>query len=594
MGVVYRAHDPLIQRPVALKMLYPSAAANTEVRDRFRQEAKAIGLLVHPSIVTLYQFGEEAGALYIAMEFVSGASLAALAKSGLLQVDRILELLRQIAEGLDFAHQQGVVHRDIKPANILVTDEGRAKITDFGIARIAFDPMTQTGMTMGTLSYMAPEQIRSSRVDGKADQFSLAVVAYELLTGVQPFRSPSEADLMVQIASEPAPPAHSIHPRASPAQSEVLGRALAKDPQNRYPTCQAFVGALAGLQSGRPSGPPTTATLPSPAPLRTMRLAAPNDGNLIPGFTNPADLVHKNSGNPLGLAARAVSPISGLGAIAALAGLVWWGSGFVSTGTASPNQTYREAANLIAKKRYAEALPLLESAAGQGHAQSMFQLGLTYEQGLANGKPDALKAVAWYRKAADAGIGEAQNNLGRMYFQGIGVAKDLPLAETLFLQAGDKNVRPAYNNLCLIYRVEDKLAEALPWCRKAHQAGSADSTNALGFLYSKGIPGTLKKDDKQAADFYRSAAEHGNSDAMVNLGAAYSVGSGVPKLPAEAVHWWQRAAAAGDPRGMFLLGIAYESGIGIRKSIQDAAQWYKAASERGVDAAAGRLKKLGR
>jgi alcohol dehydrogenase (cytochrome c) len=242
MGVVFRGFDPAIGRNVAIKVIRNQAfATNEEIQEarlRFAREAAAAGRLSHPNIVTVYHFGEEPGYQYLAMELVEGEALKSAAPS------RCLAILRQVAGALDYAHAQGVIHRDIKPSNILVRADGQAKLTDFGVARISSQTITQSGVTMGTPSYMAPEQVMASRVDGKADQFSLAVVAFETLTGRKPFQAPTDHAVMFAIVSGERPSAHEINPALPPSVSAVLQRGLAKEAGNRFPSCKEFVGAL--------------------------------------------------------------------------------------------------------------------------------------------------------------------------------------------------------------------------------------------------------------------------------------------------------------------------------------------------------------
>jgi formylglycine-generating enzyme required for sulfatase activity/serine/threonine protein kinase/Flp pilus assembly protein TadD len=250
MGVVFHGFDPAIGRPVAIKIIqasqFTSALEDAEFKLRFAREAAAAGRLSHPNIVTVYQFGEESGVRYLVQELVKGRSLEQMLSNNLPQ-DRntTVSILSQVADALDYAHAEGVVHRDIKPANILVRPDGRVKITDFGIAHIASETVTGTGRTLGTPAYMSPEQITSARVSGKTDQFSLAVTAYQMLSGIKPFAADSSAALMYQIVSEEPQPLHATNPAVSPRTSEVIRRALAKRPDDRFARCTEFAERLA-------------------------------------------------------------------------------------------------------------------------------------------------------------------------------------------------------------------------------------------------------------------------------------------------------------------------------------------------------------
>src|ERR1017187_6007336 len=241
MGVVFHGFDPAIGRPVAIKIIqasqFASALEDAEFKLRFAREAAAAGRLSHPNIVTIYQFGEEGGIRYLVQELVNGRSLEQMLSNNQPQ-DRntAVSILSQVADALDYAHGEGVVHRDIKPANILVRQDGKVKITDFGIAHIASEPITRTGFTLGTPAYMAPEQIMSAKVSGKTDQFSLAVTAYQMLSGRRPFAADSGQALMYQIVSEEPQPLHAVNPAVSARTSEVISRALAKKPEDRFAT----------------------------------------------------------------------------------------------------------------------------------------------------------------------------------------------------------------------------------------------------------------------------------------------------------------------------------------------------------------------
>jgi formylglycine-generating enzyme required for sulfatase activity/tRNA A-37 threonylcarbamoyl transferase component Bud32 len=262
MGIVYRGFEPAIGRQVAVKIVrsqqFSTSDEDAQMKVRFAREAAAAGTLSHDNIVVIYRLEEENGVQYIGMEFVAGVSLEKMLAPGApMETQMALSILSQIAGALDYAHAKGVIHRDIKPANILVRPDGRIKITDFGIARIASQTITETGMTMGTPAYMAPEQIRGSKVDGKADQFSLAVMAYQMLSGRRPFDAEGHA-LMYQIVNGEPPALNCVNTFLPPACTSAVNRGLAKEPERRYPTCSAFVQALRESFVWRERPEPTT------------------------------------------------------------------------------------------------------------------------------------------------------------------------------------------------------------------------------------------------------------------------------------------------------------------------------------------------
>ena len=257
MGLVYLAEDPVIGREVAIKVIeVPPGQNGPGLQARFEREFRSAGTLSHPNIVTIHDVGTEGDRTFIAMEYVRGESLEAMAASkSLLSLETVADLLDQICSGLDYAHERGIVHRDIKPANIIVTPDGRPKITDFGVAKVLDSgtvAMTQEGAAIGTPSYMAPEQAKGSPVKGTADQFSVAVVAYRLLAGECPFMGESWSTIMYKIVHED-PIALNVLNRTIPAGvSAAVMKALGKDPTQRFPTCSAFAAAVrAALAGGR-------------------------------------------------------------------------------------------------------------------------------------------------------------------------------------------------------------------------------------------------------------------------------------------------------------------------------------------------------
>lgn len=250
MGVVYHAIDPNIGRPVAIKTIRLGDLDNVEEREKLRErlfrEARSAGILNHPNIVTIYDVEEEDGVAYIAMEFVNGPTLDQLmsAKEPL-DCDRMFLVLRQAAAGLDYAHSKDIVHRDVKPGNIMLAEGGIVKVTDFGIAKATTsDQFTMTGAIVGTPNYMSPEQVQGLAVSGHSDQFSLAVIAFEMLTGEKPFPGEHLTTVVYKIvAEEPAPPAR-LNASLGARVDAVLRRALAKKPEERFETCTEFVDAL--------------------------------------------------------------------------------------------------------------------------------------------------------------------------------------------------------------------------------------------------------------------------------------------------------------------------------------------------------------
>lgn len=258
MGIVYRAVDMRLGRPVAIKVLPPEATADPERHQRFVQEARSASALNHPNIVTIYEIGDDGGTTFIAMELVDGTPLDKLLGSGPLSVATALDYAVQAAGALAAAHASGIVHRDIKPANIVITRDGRAKVLDFGLAKLiergASDATltalaTRPGTIMGTLAYMSPEQAQGEPVGAWSDVFSLGAVLYEMLAGRRPFAGTSDAGLVTAILRDPPPPLRTARPDTPTAVDAIVTRALAKDPGARYPDAGAMRAELAAAHA---------------------------------------------------------------------------------------------------------------------------------------------------------------------------------------------------------------------------------------------------------------------------------------------------------------------------------------------------------
>src|SRR5581483_3862248 len=251
MGVVFQAVDPTIGRTVAIKTIRLADVTNAQerakLRERLFREARSAGALSHPNIVTIYDMQEEGDLTYIAMEFVDGPTLdAMLSGPEPVPKEEVLRILREAAAGLDYAHHKGIVHRDIKPANIMIDNSGQVKITDFGIAKVSSsEQFTMTGTIVGTPNYMSPEQVQGlPTVDGRSDQFSLAVIAFEMLTGEKPFSGEHLTTVVYKIvAGDPIPPRR-LNPTLGGEIEGVLQKALGKQPDARYLSCTEFVNAL--------------------------------------------------------------------------------------------------------------------------------------------------------------------------------------------------------------------------------------------------------------------------------------------------------------------------------------------------------------
>ncbi len=315
MGVVYKATDPVIGRPVAVKTIKLSeqgtGLTRSELIARFQTEARAAGLLSHHNIVVVYDAGEEDGLFYITMELVEGKSLQALLDAGhAFPLPRVLRIMEQACNALQFAHENNIVHRDIKPANIMLTGDDTVKVTDFGTAKILqFGTVQQTAHVMGTPSYMSPEQVKGRAVDGRTDVFSLGVMLYEMITGEKPFPGESITTVIYKIVNEEPVPPRTIDPTIHPGISAAVMRALAKEPDERYQNCHEFLEDLRNYRNITAEGPrATVASLsnrnPNPAPNATvamnpgLRGITAENPHMTPARRGADGLAEPYNGNP--------------------------------------------------------------------------------------------------------------------------------------------------------------------------------------------------------------------------------------------------------------------------------------------------------
>jgi serine/threonine-protein kinase len=486
MGIVYEATDPQIGRRLAIKIInfqsFTSAEESTALRDRLFREARSAGALSHPGIVVIYDVGEDNQMAYIAMELVDGPSLHQILASGQrLDPAQTLDILRQAAAALDHAHQCGIVHRDIKPANIMLHQKSQVKIADFGIAKITFEPKyTMTGTSMGTPDYMSPEQIEAQPTDGRSDQFSLAVVAYELLTGVTPFHGGSFAAILHRIVAGPRPSASTTNPALPPGVDEVLRRAMAQLPAERYGTCAEFVRALdVAMQPAPITQPAPIAAVPAVKPRRDRRLpyvlagvlallvvsagtayrlmdsrkipAVPQPREIPAGGTVPVSppasqvAVAQPANSP---APAEVPPPNATHPAAKTKPALPanpQGGRTPAAGASSASSTQPVPTPVVAQPppvglpppQPVDTVRQLFNAAEAGSPAAMDRLGLMYEHGSGGLPRDATEAFRWYSKAAATGQPAALYHLGSLYEAGIAIPRNLNEATRLYQKAAE-------------------------------------------------------------------------------------------------------------------------------------------------------------
>ncbi len=341
MGVVYEGFDPFIERTVAIKTIKPERTdqAAGEMLARFKREAQAAGRLSHPNIVSIYEYGEESGVAFIAMEFIKGKELKDYFESGQRFGNKdIARIMGEILGALEHAHRNGVTHRDMKPANVIVLENGVVKVADFGIARIETSELTQAGTVLGTPSYMSPEQFLGTPVDGRSDIFSCGVILYQFLTGERPFSGAVTTIMHKVLKEEPLPPS-TLNATLPAAWDTVVRRALAKSPSDRYQTAAQFAADIAAVAEGRAPSAMTAgadatrveaapdATLVEKTEIRPAAQAAP----AVAAAPHPAAAEAPRRKLSIGVLAGAAVAI----VVAAIGGTMYW-MGSKKTDVAQP------------------------------------------------------------------------------------------------------------------------------------------------------------------------------------------------------------------------------------------------------------------
>ena len=581
IGKVYAAFDAILQREVALKTLRPELLSDANFVERFRAEATSLARLNHPNITTLFSLVPDGDNLCMVMEQVRGHTLDDILKkrNGPLNVRESLAIIAQAADGLAYAHSLGVIHRDIKPSNMMIGENGVLKIMDFGIARVrGSQRLTRSGNIVGTLAYMAPEQLRGEEGDELSDLYSLAIMLYEMLSGAPPFTADTDYDLMqAQIQQKPDRLIPRV-PGLDGAVEAAILRALSKKPAQRFTSMRAFSDAL-GATGMRLDAPKilhndtrlieTAASAPVVAsPRRSMwggfaelpiatRAAALGGGAAVAVALGVAGfMIMPSSSPPAKIAARvpaapASATASALGKARPVQAALAPSASATNAGAAAPagSDSGPTLASLSATD--------ISAAAARGDAAAQNMLGLNYAKGADGFERDDTKAVEWYRKAADQGSAKAETNLGDMFFFGRG---GLPKS----------------------------YLDALSWYLKAAQQEWPDAQYRLGYMYEKGF-GT-EKDVQRAVKYYRSAASHDYPDAENVLGTLYATGDdGVPKDNDEAVVWFKKAAAQGSAKAQKNLGDMYFFGRGQDRDYKQAMSWYSKAADQNFGDAQFRL-----
>jgi serine/threonine-protein kinase len=572
------------------------------------REARSAGQLFHPGIVVILDVGKEGDAAFIAMERVEGMSLQQTLALGRMGIDQALGVLSQTAAALDFAHEHGVVHRDIKPGNIMLHHGSVVKVADFGIAKVMSPQATMTGVVMGTPSYMSPEQIQAQTVDGRADQFSLAVLAFELLTGRRPFQGDSLPTLTHTIVFGERPSAHAANPALPEGADDVLRRGLAKLAEERYSSCTQFIAALkAALKA-----PPAPPLLIQEHPIATPQARAIEK-----------EAVEKRAANwPLVLTIVTAAVVV---AAAMVAGFLYFGNEqrpnpAVSTGapTGKPaavvpptvrptDQPTGQPVVQTAVQRFAVDPPSITAGASAtlswevtGATEVVIDNGIGKVEGIGGRAVTPPKTTTYVLTATGPGGSaravvsiEVKSKAAAPPTHPPASPNPAPVTST----PPPTPQRPTAARARQLYdaAVEKRrggLPGALDLLRQSAIAGEPLAMLQLGEDYRDGQDVT--KDEKEAARWFRMAALSGNSSGMVFLGAMYSMGEGVEKSDQEAAQWFEKAANAGNSAGMYNLAGMYERGQGVAYNLDKAKELYRKSAALGNAEAQKRLTQLGK
>ena len=600
-GTVYLARDTVAGIEVAVKGLPPIIRNNAEELERIRANFAFVSRLHHPYIaaaLVLHPAREvsyidpsvrqklrvDPGDTLMVMEYAPGVTLSQWRRqfpAGKVPLEPALQLVWQIAQALDYAHGQHIIHRDIKPSNIMVETmpdgEVTARLLDFGLAAEIRSSMGRVSReihdTSGTRPYMAPEQWSGRKQGPATDQYALAVLLCELLTGEVPFASVFETGDPVVMMTAVCNREVEL-PESCPRQA-ALRRALAKEPSQRFASCMEFIETAAKSGSIQIANTGVVPTVRGEGTIKDPGLIASPQGGAFRSASKGSAQVRKMGGKKILLP-------SGVFLAVLLVALVGW--------CASKYRMRKSTGQFLAAcetRRYDEAARLINQI-DKSDVHVQYELGWMYLAG--NGVvSNATEAGRWFKRAADQKYAKAQLTLGIM------LAKKDYAAAIRWLRAaaeqGDPNIQLTLGSLLkegIIAKQDD--AEAVIWYRKAAEQGLAGAQYLLGESYFNGSG--VAKDEAVAVRWYRKAAENGNVDAQFALGQCYFTGEGVAKDEIEAVKWFRNAAWQGHARSQFALGAMYEYGWGVEMDKVDAMRWYRKAADQGNDAAKEKLEKL--
>jgi serine/threonine protein kinase/TPR repeat protein len=628
IGKVHAAIDTELDREVAIKSLRPELANDDSFVKRFRTEAKNLANLNHPNITTLYSLFTKGSNLYMIMELVRGQTLDHIIseRKAPLGANESLAIIAQACDGLAYAHSMGVIHRDIKPANLMVTKSGLLKVMDFGIARArGSQRLTRDGSIVGTLAYMAPEQLRGQEGDERSDIYSLAILLYEMFNGAPPFSADTDYDLMqAQINDKPERLGSRVR-GLNPNAETALMTALSKKPEQRFSSMQEFSEAL-GASALKTSAlkivhdqTRVIDALPIKAHRRSRLFVAlenSSPGWLAPvvsgieagvttlsGLSTPRWLSRIFDIVPLPVGIR--GPVVTVFLALIVVGIMVFAPTTntpttlskqkpqqlapQSTSVASAGTTVSSASVPTQTREPIKTIP--PKSDDPNAAQLKRTLG---EISSAMGRKDFAKSIEIAQPLAETGNKDAQMVLGYLYETGSGVKQSDEESVYWYRKAAEQRHVQAQYNLGLAYEygrgVTKNNFEAVRWYKQAAEQGHANSQNRLGIMYALGRG--VDQDYAQAVAWYRKSADQKSPNAQKNLGDMYALGRGVLQDDREAIFWYREAAAQKYADAEFNIGWWYENGRNVQADPKIAADWYRKAQEHGYSEAQAALNRL--
>ncbi|MDR3748824.1 MAG: serine/threonine-protein kinase [Acidobacteriota bacterium] len=615
MGVVYKARDSVLGRMVAVKVMTSNLSDSTEGRERFLREARAVSMLQHANIVVVHELGELEGNPYIVMEFLDGEPLdRTIREHTPMTVLQKIDIILQVTKALQYAHGRGIVHRDIKPANIMMMRDGSAKVVDFGMAHLADETITRSGVLLGTVSFMSPEQLNGEPADGRTDIFSVGIVFYLLLTGKSPFEGISTAETITKILLEQPARLEQSSSVNQPELQPILDKALAKRKEDRYQTCSEMYDALSRVrkryetqaqlaaleeerkalmaQLGKQSGSapviaPQSAQAPVTKQTNTMLTPAASSAKEAPSAAavaqSPDPQPRPQPPTPTQKAGsnRTKVIVAGLALliVAAVLSLRLIRHGNPQTPTAA---TAIPAPPSVPPPAAITQPPPSPSAA------SSSDTGTPPPSSTSTSLPQppvAAPSTASSEPVPRAGKLPGSSSLTPSSRESptsahpvtnAAPATAAPLSEPAAgLTPEEMNRR---GNEALQSR---DYGQALAWYRKSAEQGFAPGEAGLAFMYQHalGVP----KDYAQAQQWYRRAAEQGLPRAESEVGQGYLLGQGLSMDYKQAAEWFRKSAEQGNPFGQHQLGLMYLRGWGgLPRDYAQAVEWFRKSAEQNL------------